>query len=85
MKKLKFATWLLIVSVALFFIASIVAMCTSEDAAIHGYCIAVMTCVLVFATPLWMWGMFATEYPDEFYRINPTSSDQASDCKVTIQ
>lgn len=67
-KKLKFATWLLIVSVALFFIASIVAMCTAEDTTVHGYCIAVMACDLVFATPLWIWGMFAIQYQDGIYR-----------------
>lgn len=68
MKKLKFATWLLIISVALFIVASLVAMCTAEATVVHGYCIAVMTCDLVFATPLWIWGMFAMQYPDELYR-----------------
>lgn len=68
MKKLKFATWLVIVSVALFLIAAVVAMCTAEDTVIHGYCIAIMACDLVFATPLWMWGMFASQYEGGLYR-----------------
>lgn len=68
MKKLKFATWLVIITVALFLIAGFVAMCTAEDTAVHEYCIAVMACDLVFATPLWIWGMFAIQYDGEIYR-----------------
>lgn len=67
-KKFKFTFWLVIVAVTLFFIASLVAMCASEDTIVHNYCIAVMVYDLVFATPLWMWGMFAIQYEDGIYR-----------------
>lgn len=68
MKKLKFATWLVIISVALFIIASLVAMCVSEDTLVHNYCIAIMACDLVFAFPLWFWFMIASQYEDGIYR-----------------
>lgn len=68
MKKLKFSTWLVIVSVALFIIAGLVAMCVSEDTLVHNYCIAIMVYDLVFATPLWFWFMFAIQYDGGIYR-----------------
>ena len=67
-KKLKFSTWLVIITVVMFFIASIMAMCTSENTAVHDYCIAVMTFDLVLSTPLWIWGMFAIQYENGIYR-----------------
>ena len=68
MKKLKISTWLVIISLVVFLIASIIAMCTAEDTVMHNYCIAVMAYELVFATPLWVWCMFAMQYPDGIYR-----------------
>lgn len=67
-KKLKFTAWVAIISMALFFVASIVAMCTAEDTMVHEYCIMIMALDLVFTTPFWMWFMFAIDDPNEIYR-----------------
>lgn len=67
-KKLKFTAWVAIISMALFFVASIVSMCTAEDTVVHEYCIMIMALDLVFTTPFWMWFMFAIDYPNEIYR-----------------
>lgn len=68
MKKLRFSTWLVIISAALFLIAGFVATCVSENTQVYNYCIAVMACDLVFATPLWIWFMFASESRNNIYR-----------------